>query len=75
VQRSRQFVDERLERIIAFLEQNGTVSVFQLALALTPGLAANLEHLGVILANVESSVHYLASAGQLAFREARVSLT
>jgi glyoxylase-like metal-dependent hydrolase (beta-lactamase superfamily II) len=73
VAKSREFVEARNEAIVRALE-GGERSLIEVARALLPDSAAGLSQLFLTLANVESSVQYLASLGRVVRKGARIRL-
>ena len=73
VARSREFVEDRNDKILKMLS-TGAMSVHQLATAEIGDPISNLSRFSLILANIESSVHYLTHAGLLIRHGNRVQL-
>ena len=73
VERSRRFVEDRNDAILRTLA-SGPMSIHQLAAVEMGEPAGNIQRFSLILANTESSVHYLTHAGRLIRRGNRVQL-
>lgn len=73
VAKSREFVESRNAAIVQALA-HGERSLIEVARALLPDSASGLSQLFLTLANVESSVQYLAAQGRVVRRGARIRL-
>jgi glyoxylase-like metal-dependent hydrolase (beta-lactamase superfamily II) len=74
VAHSRGFVEERHAAILARLGEGGPQTRYELGRAVAGRLADDLARFPLILANVDSSVHYLLARGELAREGERIRL-
>ncbi|MCA9561951.1 MAG: MBL fold metallo-hydrolase [Myxococcales bacterium] len=65
VERSRQFVYERLDRIRTYIAQENPTSIYRVALSLADDVERHPRRFPLALANAESSLHYLQDLGEL----------